>query len=210
MFFLYKTFPRGHTLISAVFSHQVNLSPLPPLSSNIRHSGLAEHSNIASFKFFAFMFWPGLHQKPWCLRYSPVHENTIKAKYVWNPLNIIELWLIFCFLTYTQALHTELPQPCLFCRATINAIHKQHQNNEQIHLVESPHFPNLQVANSFNRSYKWYKILQFNIWLTWIYIFWNTYLIACLIPCQEKDQPHYTQPPVTRNAERIWQLNEYS
>ena len=204
MFFEYKTFPCGHFLISAVLLHQVNLSPLPPLSSNIRHSGLAEHSNIASFKFFAFMFWPGLHQKPWCLRYSPVHENTIKAKYVWNPLNIIELWLIFCFLTYTQALHTELPQPCLFCRATINAIHKQHQNNEQIHLVESSHFLNLQVANSIYEVTN--RIRFHNLILVFClheYIsLWNTYPMAGVISCKEIDQPNYTHPPVTRNA--VW------
>ena len=71
---MYRIFPFGHTLASTVLSHHPNLSPFPPLSSNIRQSEFAEHSSFASFKFVAVMFWPGLHQKPGYLRYSPINK----------------------------------------------------------------------------------------------------------------------------------------
>ena len=84
---MYRIFPFGHTLASTVLSHHANLSPFPPLSSNITQSEFAEHSSFASFKFVAFMFWPGLHQKPGYLRYSPINKIQVNQ-------NIFEIHFI--------------------------------------------------------------------------------------------------------------------
>ena len=85
---MYRIFPFGHTLASTVLSHHANLSPFPPLSSNIRQSEFAEHSSFASFRFFAVMFWPGLHQKPGYLRYSPINKMQVNQ-------NIFEIHFMY-------------------------------------------------------------------------------------------------------------------
>ena len=96
---MYRIFPFGHTLASTVLSHHANLSPFPPLSSNITQSEFAEHSSFASFKFVAVMFWPGLHQKPGYLRYSPinkiqVNQNIFEIHFMYIKID----WGIFFYL----------------------------------------------------------------------------------------------------------------